>query len=96
MFSKLLLISQFIKDGDNKLSSKRIVFISNHIVFLINTIILPYYLVKKEAYIESVYLLGISAFYGLIVGGYVYIEPIKKVVNKIIKQKKEETTNEIS
>jgi len=83
--NKILILSQFLKDGNQKLSSKRIAFIISLPLVFIGTLYFGNMLIKNNFADQFVIIWCSFLLYSALIGGFIAIEPIRKISNKIKK-----------
>jgi uncharacterized membrane protein len=84
--NKILILSQFLKDGNQKLSSKRIAFIISLPLVFIGTLYFGNMLIKNNFADQFVIIWCSFLLYSALIGGFIAIEPIRKISNKITKK----------
>jgi hypothetical protein len=85
ILSKILTLSQFITDGNQKLSSKRIAFIFSLPFVFYGTFHFGNMLIQNDNGDQFVIVWCSFLLYSALIGGFIAIEPIKKITNKIKK-----------
>jgi hypothetical protein len=86
ILTKLLTLSQFLKDGNQKLSSKRIAFIISLPFVFYGTFHFGNMLIQNDNADQFVIVWCSFLLYSAMIGGFIAIEPIKKITNKITKK----------
>jgi len=85
LITKLLTLTEFLKDGNQKLSSKRIAFILSLPLVFGGTFYFGNLLIKNNFADQFVIVWCSFLLYSALIGGFIAIEPIKKITNKIKK-----------
>lgn len=83
--NKILILSQFLKDGNQKLSSKRIAFLFSLPLVFYGTFYFGNLLIKNDFADQFVIVWCSFLLYSALIGGFIAIEPIRKITNKIKK-----------
>lgn len=78
--AKLLTLSQFITDGNQKLSSKRIAFLFSLPLVFYGTFHFGNMLIQKDKADQFVIVWCSFLFFSALIGGFIAIEPIKKII----------------
>lgn len=86
ILTKLLTLSQFLKDGNQKLSSKRIAFLFSLPLVFYGTFYFGNLLIKNDFADQFVIVWCSFLLYSALIGGFIAIEPIRKITNKITKK----------
>jgi hypothetical protein len=86
ILTKLFTLSQFITDGNQKLSSKRIAFLFSLPFVFYGTFHFGNMLIQNKNADQFVIVWCSFLLYSALIGGFIAIEPIKKITNKITKK----------
>jgi uncharacterized membrane protein len=86
VLTKLLTLTEFLKDGNQKLSSKRIAFIFSLPLVFFGTLYFGNMLIKNNFADQFVIIWCSFLLYSALIGGFIAIEPIRKITNKITKK----------
>lgn len=82
ILTKLLVLSEFITDGNQKLSSKRIAFLFSLPLVFCGTFYFGNLLIQKNNADQFVIIWCSFLLYSALIGGFIAIEPVKKIIKK--------------